>query len=203
VSQAHKINTVAVFAASRDGLSPAFQIVASEVGTYLATHKISAGFGGVFSGLMNTFARAVLDNGGDLTGYLPQGLVPYANAITHPSYNEVIVASTTETRDRLAETDAAIVLPCGLGGNAEIADWIERQYLLFYDNPDGLVKPLIPFNVNGYFDGWMQQLNEGVQQGLVTPAHVKIVRPVTSIDEMAAVLNEPLRAAKEYEQLAL
>ncbi len=194
------IKTVAVFSSSRDMLNPVFKKAACELGHYLAMQGYQIVFGGLFIGLMDGFARAILDNNGQLTGYLPENLVPYANKVNVPThYEEHIVETVDHSRALMfKKADAAIALPGGYGTNVEICGYAEQQYLLFYDNPQLLVNPMILFNIEGFYDGLIQHLAQQVKHGSMNEGHSQIVQTVQSIDSLDKLLSQALKPASDY-----
>lgn len=194
------IKTVAVFSSSRDLKDPVFKETARKLGQYLVEKNYEVVFGGLFIGLMDDFARAILDNNGKLTGYLPENLVPYANKINIPShYEEHIVESVDHSRALMFKNaDAAIALPGGYGTNVEICGFAEQQYLLFYDNPQLLVNPMILFNIKGFYDGLIQHYAQQVKHGSMNEGHAQIVQTVQSIDSLEKLLSQSLKPASDY-----
>lgn len=196
------IERIAIYAASRDGLDAAFAKAAGQLGDMSARKGYHAYFGGVFLGLMKQFANAHIKNGGRLTGCLPENLIDWAERQDAAGeYEERIVSSTRALRDIFTEEcEAAVVLPCGLGGDAEISDWVDRQYLHFYGDPSQLVKPIILFNVNGVFDDYRASLQHRIAQGLITPEHAQLIHFASEVGEIEAILDQPLKTVAEYTQ---
>lgn len=194
------IKTVAVFASSRDLIDPVFKETARELGHYLVEKNYEIVFGGLFIGLMDDFARVILENNGKLTGYLPKNLVPYADKVNIPAhYEEHIVESVDHSRALMFKNaDAAIALPGGYGTNVEICGFAEQQYLLFYDNPQLLVNPMILFNIEGFYSGLIQHLAQQVKHGSMNEGHSQIVQTVQSIDSLGKLLSQPLKPASDY-----
>ena len=46
------------------------------------------------------------------------------------------------------------------------------------------VKPLVMLNVDGYFDGFLAQIDRGVADGFLKPAHRAMVEVVSRVDEI-------------------
>jgi predicted Rossmann-fold nucleotide-binding protein len=77
------IKSIAVFASSRDLIDPVYKKAACDLGVFLANQNYQVYFGGLFIGLMDDFARSILDNNGQLIGYLPKNLIPYADRMNN------------------------------------------------------------------------------------------------------------------------
>jgi uncharacterized protein (TIGR00730 family) len=194
------IKTVAVYLSSRDMDNPVFKRAACDLGHYLTIQNYQVVFGGLFIGLMGDFARAVLDNNGQLTGYLPKNLVPYANKVNVPKhYEEHIVETVDHSRALMfKKADAAIALPGGFGTNVEICGFVEQQYLLFYENVQKLVNPMILFNLEGFYDGFFQHIARQVKEGSVNEGHSNILQTAQTIDDVGQILSQPLKPANDY-----
>ena len=181
-------------------IDPIYKKTASELGHYLVEQGYQVVFGGLFIGLMDDFARAILNNHGKLIGYLPENLVPYANKVNIPAhYEEHIVESVDHSRALMfRDADAAIALPGGYGTNVEICGFAEQQYLLFYNNPSLSVKPMILYNVKGFYDGLNQHISQQVKEGSMHEGHSQIVQTINSIDDLEQLLSQPLMPASNY-----
>jgi len=63
-----------VYCGSSPGTDPAFVETAHSFGRILAENEIRLVYGGGSTGLMGALAEAVLKNGGDVTGIIPEFL---------------------------------------------------------------------------------------------------------------------------------
>ena len=75
------IRKVCVYCGSGPGSDPAFIAAARAFGRMLAQKRIGLVFGGGSVGLMGELAKAVLDNGGQVTGVIPQFLINREHAM--------------------------------------------------------------------------------------------------------------------------
>ena len=66
------LQTIAVFCGSRVGQDPEYREVATELGQLLGERRIGLVYGGARVGLMGAIADAVLENGGQVTGVIPE-----------------------------------------------------------------------------------------------------------------------------------
>ena len=69
-----KINAVCVYCGSSPGTDPAFAEAAKALGKSLAQNGVRLVYGGGSVGMMGTLAKAVLENGGKVTGIIPEFL---------------------------------------------------------------------------------------------------------------------------------
>jgi uncharacterized protein (TIGR00730 family) len=129
------INSVCVFCGSRAGADPAFAAVAEQLGRTLAERGVRLIYGGGSIGLMGIVMQAVLDNGGAVTGIIPEFLM--RREVGNPALTELIVVdSMHERKRRMFElADGFAVLPGGLGTLDEAVEVITWQQLGLHGKP--------------------------------------------------------------------
>ncbi len=116
--------------------------------------------------MMGTIADAVLDGGGAAVGVIPQSLVDREQA--HTGLTEQHVVKTMHERKALmaAKSDAFIAMPGGFGTLDEINEIITWNQL-------GIIKkPVAFYNVNGYFDKFLDFVKDSVQEGFIKQEYV-------------------------------
>jgi uncharacterized protein (TIGR00730 family) len=69
-----QIRKVCVYCGSSPGTDPAFVAAARRLGELLAQQRIGLVYGGGSGGLMGALATAVYQNGGEITGIIPEFL---------------------------------------------------------------------------------------------------------------------------------
>ena len=129
------INSVCVFCGSRAGADPAFGEAAEQLGRTLAERDVRLIYGGGSIGLMGIVMQAVLDNGGAVTGVIPEFLM--RREVGNPALTELIVVdSMHERKRRMFElADGFAVLPGGLGTLDEAIEVITWQQLGLHGKP--------------------------------------------------------------------
>ena len=76
-----KIRRICVYCGSSPGTDPAYVTAARAFGAILAKNGIGLVYGGGAVGMMGELAHAVLDQGGEVTGIIPDFLVEREHAI--------------------------------------------------------------------------------------------------------------------------
>ena len=143
-------------------------------------------YGGSHLGLMGMLADAVLGAGGKVTGVIPRLLVEKEAA--YLSLDDLhFVESMHERKMKMADlAEGFVALPGGFGTldeTFEIATWAQL----------GLhAKPLVLWNVNGFYDGLFTFLDGIVKAGLLRPQHRALVREARALPEVFARLAEPV-----------
>jgi len=105
-----------------------------------------------------------------VVGIIPKALVEREWA--HKGCSELHVVDTMHERKRMMaeRADAFLALPGGIGTFEEFFEvWTWRQ-LGYHDKPVGLL------NVDGYYDGLLGFMHTGVEQQLMGPWQMELIR---------------------------
>jgi len=182
--------TICVYCGANAGNSPDYAQAAAELGRDIAEAGIRLIYGGGSIGLMGIVARTVLDNGGAVTGVIPQFLID--REVMLKDVDELIVAGDMHERKRIMfdRSDAFVTLPGGIGTLeevVEIASWAQLQQHK---------KPVLVININHFWDPLIEQFSRMGGDGFLGKEflgdHVQL--PLTFIDSAAEALPEVRRA---------
>jgi len=140
------IRTVCVYCGSGPGTDPDYITAARELGTALARSGVSLVYGGGSLGLMGALAEAVLDQGGHVTGIIPEFLTGREKMMVRAQ--EVIVTHDMHERKRLMfeRADAFIALPGGIGTLEELVEQLTWAQLGRHR------KPIVIANIKQFWD---------------------------------------------------
>jgi uncharacterized protein (TIGR00730 family) len=133
------MKSVTVFCGSSSGSNSVYATQAMLLGTALAHRKIRLIYGGAKIGLMGIIADAVLKEGGEVVGILPQFLS--SKEIAHRGLTQLImVDSMHERKTKMHElSDGVIALPGGFGTLEELFEMLTWAQLGLHQNPIGLL----------------------------------------------------------------
>ena len=136
---------VCVFCGSSPGTLPIFAQAAEEVGRQLARAGFELVYGGGDVGLMGTVARAVLGQGGRVTGIIPDFLRRRENMITDA--HELVVVPDMHRRKQLMfeRADAFVALPGGIGTLEELVEQMTWSQLGRH------AKPIVLLDIDGFW----------------------------------------------------
>jgi uncharacterized protein (TIGR00730 family) len=141
-----KIQKICVYCGSSPGTDPAFIEGARAFGEIMAKNGIGLVYGGGAIGIMGTIAYSVLDNGGQVTGIIPEFLMNRERALrgTH----ELIVTQDMHERKRkmFEMADAFVTLPGGIGTLEEVVEQMTWAQLGRHK------KPILLANINKFWD---------------------------------------------------
>ena len=155
------MKSICVYAGSASGNKSEFTEKSVELGYAIADKNYSMVYGGGSNGLMGVTADAALSRGAKVTGIITEQLD--AIEVGHKGLTKLeIVSSMHERKSRMAElSDAIISLPGGVGTWEELFEALAWNQLGFYS------KPIILFNVNGYYSSLYNFSKDAVKEGFL------------------------------------
>ena len=153
--------SIAVFCGSKTGSDPLYATHAREVGRLMAKRNIALVYGGGNKGLMAAVANSVLENGGRVTGVIPEVLVHWEHQ--HEGLTELFVVKDMHTRKRKIYdlADAAIILPGGFGTLDEVFEMLTWNTLNIHD------KKIFLLNSNGFYHHLIGHIAQMENQGFL------------------------------------
>lgn len=174
---------VCLFCGSNVGARPAYAATASALGRALAARGIGLVYGGGSVGLMKIAAEAALAAGGQVVGIITEQLM--VREVGHPGLTELRVVPTMHERKALMASyaDAFVALPGGFGTFDEFCEMATWDQLGIH------VKPLVLVNVEGYFDGFLAQIDRGVADGFLKAEHRTMIAVVATVDDVFVALE--------------
>lgn len=164
----NNVQRVCVYSASSTKIDTVYFECAAELGKLLARQHIHLINGAGRMGLMAACANAVLENGGEVTGIIPQFMVE--QGWQHNGLTRLIETSNMhERKELMAElSDGIIALPGGCGTMEELLEIITWKQLGLY------LKPIVILNVKNFFDPLIEMLQRAVEENFMRPEHAKI-----------------------------
>lgn len=114
-------------------------------------------------GLMGRVADGAMDNGGFVTGIIPNFLAKLE--VAHKTLSELHFVETMHERKAkmVSMSDGVIALPGGYGTFDELFEILTWAQLRIFHGPVGLL------NVNGFYDLLLLQLDKMVEEGFLRP----------------------------------
>lgn len=175
--------SVCIFGASCSSIDPAYIDAAYRTGALLAERGIGMVFGGGGTGLMGAAARGVHENGGRLTGVIPEKL--HQPGIAYPHCDELIVTPDMHTRKATMErlSQGFIALPGGYGTLEELLEVLTLNQLGYISSP------VVILNTMGYYDKLIQQLKYCVSEGFTSTACLDIFAVADSPEQAVELID--------------
>ncbi len=178
------ISSVAVYLGSRKGDSPLFVEMAFNLGKELARNNISVVYGGTNVGTMDALANGVLEGNGNVTGVIPERF--RSINFTHNGVTKLIKVQDLHERKQIMEdiSQAAIILPGSYGTMDELFEYAVNNQLQKLD------RPIIVFNLNGFYAPLEAQLDIMVEHGFLSQELKLMFTFCNTIEEIIKVLNK-------------
>ena len=177
-------SSVCVYCGSANNVAAPYIETAAAVATALVQQGTRIVYGGGHVGLMGVVADTALRAGGAVIGIIPEHI--RAQEVQHTGLTELHVVQDMHTRKRMMveRADAFVILPGGLGTLDEAFEILTWKKLKLHN------KPILLFNLNGYWDPFLAIIDRAVTEGFAQPSDRALFRVVMSVAEMLAALQE-------------
>jgi uncharacterized protein (TIGR00730 family) len=188
-----RIKSICVYCASGPGTNPAYVAAAKSFGRILAENGIRLIYGGGSVGLMGAIADAVLDNGGEITGIIPEFLMNREHILLRAQ--ERIVTRDMHERKRIMfeRADAFVALPGGVGTLEELVEQITWAQLGRHK------KPILIANIDGFWDPLRTLLERMRETLFIRPGFTVDVLIADRVEDILPKLTEAARLVSEAE----
>lgn len=188
--------TVCIFAASSSRIDSEYGVVAARLGAMLAHENLDVVFGGGGIGLMGKLADAVLENGGRITGVIPEFMKE--EGWGHKGLTKMIVTSDMSERKKrmFSLADAVVALPGGIGTLEEMTEAITLKQLSLFDGP------IIILNTLGYYNSLLDFIDHMITSDFMRFEHKGIWEVVNTPEEVLSALKRKERGNEEWRKIA-
>jgi uncharacterized protein (TIGR00730 family) len=185
------IKTVCVYCGSGPGTNPNFVEAAVALGKAFARNNVGLVYGGGSVGLMGAIATSVLDNGGTVTGIIPDFLTSREHALAR--VQEMIVTRDMHERKRLMfeRSDAFIALPGGVGTLEELVEQLTWQQLGRH------AKPILLANVDGFWEPLLALLAHMRSTAFIRPTLAVNVLQAERVEDILPKLRAAATLARD------
>lgn len=174
---------VCVFGASSTQIDEKYITATETLGRCLAAegHTLVYGAGG--SGLMGAVARGVTHGGGHIIGVVPSFLK--VDGILYDGCDEMVYTDTMRQRKQIMDerSDAFVVTPGGIGTYEEFFEIYTLKQLGRHK------KPIVIFNIDGYYDRLLEMLSYTVEEKFMQPTCLRLCSVATTPQEVLEQLS--------------
>ncbi len=172
---------ICVYCASADAIGDSYKNVARELGKLMVERGHSLVYGGGNVGLMGELARTIMEKSGYTLGVIPHKLEGLE--LAYKGASQMIFTENMRIRKSVMQdnADGFIALAGGYGTLEELLEMITLKKLGYHD------KPIVVLNTNGFYDKFIDFINETIEKGFSTP------------EKLFAVVENPLDALKLLE----
>lgn len=180
---------VCVFGASSTEIDGSYITATEALGEALAArgHALVYGAGG--SGLMGAVARGMTRGGGRVIGVVPSFFK--VDGILYDRCDEIVYTDTMRQRKQIMDerSDAVVVAPGGIGTYEEFFEIYTLKQLGKHH------KPIVIFNINGYYDSLLELLAHTVEEKFMQPACLGLYTVATTPEQVLEQLKAPSATA--------
>lgn len=152
--------TICLFGGASDGISDNYRNAVFLLGCAIGSrgHKMIYGAGS--SGVMGAAARGMDSVGGHIIGVTPRFMETFEP--TYPCTTLIQTDTMSERKDIMEQqSDAFVIAPGGIG------TFDEFFQVLTLTDVGRMRKPIILFNIDGYYDPLVNAIHHGIQCGFI------------------------------------
>ncbi len=182
---------ICLYGASSSAIAKAYVNPTEELGAKIAERGHTLIYGGGAAGLMGAAARGAYSRGGEIIGVVPSFL--NVDGILFDNCTELIFTETMRERKALMEqkSDAFIMTPGGVGTFDEFFEILTLKQLGRHS------KPIAVFNINGYFDSLIAQLENAVHKQFMNPEIFELFISTERADRLLDYLENSVSSPTE------
>ena len=175
---------IAVFCSANSDIDAGYFKTAAELGRWIGENGHTLVFGGCNLGLMECTAEAVRKAGGRTIGVVPSIIERGGKA--SPSMDVCIPCDNLSDRKdlMLAQCDAAVALPGGLGTLDEVFTMAASATIGYHH------KPVILLNAGGFWDTLIALLDDLQLKGVVRGQWRDIIKEAAGVDDAIRLLQD-------------
>lgn len=178
-----RLENVCVYCGSASGGDPAFETAAQSFGTALAAEGIGLVYGGGGRGIMGTLARSVLENGGRVTGIIPDFLTDTDKTLREAQEHIVVPDMHTRKRMMFDRADAFVALPGGVGTLEELVEQMTWVQLGRH------TKPVLIADIGGFWRPLLALLEHMREHGFISPSLEVRYLVAESVEDIVPMLK--------------
>ena len=155
------------------------------LGSTMAKEGIRLVYGGGGSGIMGAVAHAVRAGGGDITGIIPEFLIPKergnmgSDGLSDELGDVIVTKNMHERKTKLFErSDAFVALPGGIGTLEELVEMLTWAQLGRHEHP------VVLANLSGFWDPLIMLLDHMITQKFMTSNIRRFYGVVDQVDDI-------------------
>ena len=177
---------ITVYCGAAEGMDPEFIERARELGAWMASKGHTLVYGAGNSGMMGAVSDALIEGGGEAIGVTPRFFILAEE--TRDDLAEVVISDDMSTRRSwmIENGDAFIALPGGMGTLDEITEVMTYKRLGLLGKVN---KPVMVYNVNGYYDRFFSFLDDMREQGFCRQIDCENVIEVKCLEDIVRALE--------------
>ena len=174
---------ICIFCSANENLNPEFFHRTRDLGLWAASEGHIIVFGGVNQGLMECVAQAAKEGGGTTIGIVPS-IIEQGGRLSEYVDIDIPCDNLSDRKQLMMDqSDVFIALPGGLGTLDEVFTIAAAATIGYHQ------KPVILYNIGGFWNPLIQLLDNLQQQGLMRGQWQQHIQVACSLDEIKMLLN--------------
>ena len=175
---------ICVYGASSTEIDKLYINATEELGEELGKAGHNRVYGGGANGLMGAAARGFVKGGGEVIGVAPSFF--QVDGVLFEKCTEMIYTETMRERKQIMEekADAFVAVPGGIGTFDELFEILTLKQLGRHN------KPIVIYNINGYYDSLIAMLDNAVRQKFMTEKSKALLKVVNTPKDLLTYLTE-------------
>lgn len=169
---------ICVYGAASNSISQEYIKVTEELGRQIGKRGHNMVYGAGANGLMGAAARGCHETGAHIIGVAPKFF--NVDGVLFDECDELIRPETMRERKQIMEdyADAFIIVPGGIGTFEEFFEILTLKQLNRHN------KPMVVFNINGYYDAMQKFIDNAIEQNFMKEGCLNLYKVCTDIDEI-------------------
>ena len=175
---------ICVYGAASNDIDKIYLDETYKLGAELAKRNIGLVFGAGANGVMGACARGAYSEKGKIIGVVPRFF--NVDGVRFENCDEMIFTDDMRERKKIMEqrSDAFIVAPGGIGTFDEFFEILTLQNLARHK------KPIVIFNVNGFYDGLLKFLYETSDAGFISKKAIERLIVTENISDIFDLISK-------------
>ncbi|KAF2221995.1 lysine decarboxylase-like protein [Elsinoe ampelina] len=191
---------ICVFCGASDSIRPALPRAVQDLAKGIAAKHWSLVYGGGTRGLMGLLASAVVWSCGakSVHGIIPRAMIETEGGVVQvpneDRFGRTTIVSTMHERKlrMMQEADAFVALPGGFGTMEELFEMTTWNQLGIHH------KPIVVFNIEGFFDEMLAWVKKSVEYGLIPADQASIIVVADTADRVLEAVENYRNAQGRY-----
>ena len=169
---------ICVYGAASNTIDKKYTDEGEELGKKIAMRGHSLVYGAGATGMMGAVSRGVEEMKGSVTGVVPEFFTN--EEILNVDCTKLIRTKTMRERKQIMEdlSDAFVVSPGGIGTFEEFLEVLTLKQLNRHN------KPIVLFNVSGFYNGMIEMLDEAINGNFINKECREMYPAFSTADEV-------------------
>lgn len=169
---------IGIFCSANNSIEPVYFEKTAELGRWMGENGHTLVFGGCNMGLMECVAKAVHQAGGHTIGVVPR-IIEEGGRTSRFVDEQVNCENLSDRKELLLQhSDVVVALPGGIGTLDEVFT-VAASHTIGYHQ-----KPILLYNINGFWDSLIALLNDLSERGMVRGRWRDYILTASTLEEL-------------------